>query len=75
MSIFIGLTTKKNTAPATNTKEIREFIKWPYINLEPFITNVSVLKSGNLPKADIIGKVFLRVLPITKITKYSALSY
>lgn len=30
---------------------------------------------GTLPKSEIIGKVFLRVLPITEITKYGALSY
>lgn len=30
---------------------------------------------GALPKTDIIGKVFLRVLPITEMKKYSALSY
>jgi hypothetical protein len=37
MSKFIGLITKKNTAPATSKKEMRAFIKSPYKNLLSFI--------------------------------------
>lgn len=52
---FIGLTTKKNTAPATSKKEIRALIKCPYINLLPFSVNVSPPKSGTFAIAEING--------------------
>ena len=51
----MGLTTKKNTAVATNRKEIKELIKWPYINLLLLTVKVRPEKSGTLAIAAIRG--------------------
>lgn len=55
INMFIGFTTKKNTAEATSKNDMRALIKWPYMNLLSFIVNDSPPKSGTLAIAAISG--------------------
>ena len=55
ISMFMGLTTKKNTEPATSRNETRAFKKCPYLNSLPLIVKMSPLKSGTLAIAAIRG--------------------
>lgn len=55
MSIFIGLTIKKNIADATKRKEIKALIKCPYLNSDSLIVNERELKSGSFAMADTSG--------------------
>ena len=53
--IFIGLMTKKNIAAATKTKEMRAFIKSPYMNLLSLIVKNRFEKSGTFIIAAMSG--------------------
>jgi len=55
MSMFMGFTTKKNTALATNKNEINAFIKCPYEKTLPFMVNDKLPKSGTRAIAAISG--------------------
>ena len=54
-SRFSGLTTKKKITAEMIRNEITALRKWPYLNVEPLIVNVSSAKSGLPPIAAISG--------------------
>src|SRR3989344_8125433 len=53
--MFIGLTTKKNMAEATNANEMMVFMKCPYLNSPPLTVKTSPLRSGTRAIAEMKG--------------------